>query len=290
MNIDIHVIHAFVDEGVGGNPAGVVLEADDLTSTMKLAIAKAVGLSETAFISKSDAADFKLEFYTPDRQIAHCGHATIAAFSYLRQMGLVTQDWTSKETIDGRREIKLKGMTAYMEQLAPHYENPESASPPLRIQKIAHSLHLRPDALSAAPVICSTGNRFLLVAVPDWEALQGLEPDQAAIHDISERLDLVGYYVFTRGKDGFAATTRMFAPRYGIAEESATGMAAGPLACHLKDHLGVDDDTMHIQQGVAMPHPSPSRLHVELEMGVGGIRRLFVGGVAKVVRSISLKI
>jgi PhzF family phenazine biosynthesis protein len=128
------------------------------------------------------------------------------------------------------------------------------------------------------------------VAIPDWETLHGLEPDLAAVRDISERLDLIGYYVFTRRKDGFVATTRMFAPRYGIDEESATGMAAGPLACHLKDHLGVDDEAMFIQQGVAMPHPSPSRLHVELEMGDGGIRRLFAGGVAKVVRSLSLQV
>ncbi|WP_245823732.1 PhzF family phenazine biosynthesis protein [Photobacterium proteolyticum] len=43
------------------------------------------GLSETAFVSQSDVADFKLAFFTPNRRIAHCGHATIATFSCLTQ-------------------------------------------------------------------------------------------------------------------------------------------------------------------------------------------------------------
>ena len=31
MKIDAHIIHAFVDGASGGNPAGLVLNADDLT-------------------------------------------------------------------------------------------------------------------------------------------------------------------------------------------------------------------------------------------------------------------
>jgi len=42
-----------------------------------------------AFVSPSRTANFKLEFFTPTRQISHCGHATIATFSYLVQQGLL---------------------------------------------------------------------------------------------------------------------------------------------------------------------------------------------------------
>ena len=52
-----------------------------LSNEQKILIAQKVGLSETAFFSKSTVTDFKLDFFTPTRQIAHCGHATIAAFS-----------------------------------------------------------------------------------------------------------------------------------------------------------------------------------------------------------------
>ena len=85
MQIQVKIVNAFVEDNKGGNPAGIVLDADALTKEQKLYIASKVGLSETAFVSRSREADFKLDFFTPNRQIAHCGHATIATFSYLQQ-------------------------------------------------------------------------------------------------------------------------------------------------------------------------------------------------------------
>ena len=69
--VKVAILNAFVDSGKGGNPAGVVLNADALTDSQKLEIARKVGLSETAFVSSSDTADFKLDFFTPQKQIAH---------------------------------------------------------------------------------------------------------------------------------------------------------------------------------------------------------------------------
>ena len=88
--IQVGVVNAFVVDGQGGNPAGVVLDADDLSETDMQAVAARVGLSETAFVSRSDIAGFKLDFFTPNRRIAHCGHATIATFSHLAAQGRVT--------------------------------------------------------------------------------------------------------------------------------------------------------------------------------------------------------
>ena len=64
MKVTVHIINAFVDNSDGGNPAGVVLDADNLTDSQKLTIAKKVGLSETAFVSQSLQADYKLDFFT----------------------------------------------------------------------------------------------------------------------------------------------------------------------------------------------------------------------------------
>ena len=103
MKIKAHIINAFVDGNIGGNPAGVVLNADGLSSGNKLEIASIIGLSETAFVSSSEVADFKLEFFTPTKQIAHCGHVTIATFAYLKELGRVTASRTSKENVNGEQ-------------------------------------------------------------------------------------------------------------------------------------------------------------------------------------------
>lgn len=102
---------------------------------------------------------------------------------------------------------------------------------------------------------------------------------------ISEKLDLIGYYLFALGGEGTDATTRMFAPRYAIPEEAATGMAAGPLACFLHDTLGMQKTHFDIAQGDFMSPPSPSRISVDLDRdAAGAITGLLAGGYGKSMR------
>ena len=278
--IEIRTVNAFTDNGVGGNPAGVVLGADFLSSEEKKILAGKVGLSETAFISKSDSAEFKLDFFTPVKQIPHCGHATIASFSLLAQLGLAGEK-SSKETIDGNREVFLVKDEAYMEQLMPKYTDLTGYE-----QEIFSALGINAGDLLPEAVMMrvNTGNSFIIVPVASITILKNLKPDFEAIERLSEIFDLVGIYVFaleTRiaGRD---ANSRMFAPRFGILEESATGMAAGPLGCYLYDIIGIRRPHLLIEQGNFMIPPAPSLLKVNLKLIDGAISSLLVGGTANI--------
>lgn len=236
MKVTVSVVNAFIDGVKGGNPAGVVVDADNLTSEQKLFVAKKIGLSETAFVSASSVADFKLDFYTPTRQIAHCGHATIAVFSHLAQTGAIGQGWLAKETIDGNRKILIKDDTAYMEQLAPKFDAIEDYQ-----QAIFESLGVTEDQVIRPPRLVNTGNSFVVLGVANEQILAEMQVNLEKVQAISESLDLIGFYIYTPNTShvGRDAATRMFAPRYGIDEESATGMAAGPLACYLYQEINV---------------------------------------------------
>ena len=98
-------------------------------------------------------------------------------------------------------------------------------------------------------------------------------------------LDLIGYYPFCRHtrQPGRDAATRMFAPRYGIAEEAATGMAAGPLACLLHDRGGVPNTRQHIEQGWLMRPASPSVMRVDLRIDDGVISGLMADDRARLM-------
>ncbi len=289
-SVPVKIINAFTDAGAGGNPAGVVFPADHLTNEMKQQVAAKVGVSETAFVSKSQSADFKLDFFTPNRQIAHCGHATIATFAYLVEQGQVKGPNSSKETIDGNRAIFLQGDMAFMEQLAPKYTALDDPT----VQQVLASIGARPADLlpERAPLIVNTGNSFLVIPLKDESALRSLQPDAATITAISDRFDLIGYYPSTlqtqvAGRD---AAARMFAPRYAIPEEAATGMAAGPLACFLFDQLNIKKQRLIFEQGRLMPNPSPSEITVDLTLEAGRITRLLAGGRARVMRSFDVEI
>lgn len=275
---DMLVVNAFTSDGAGGNPAGVVLDADRYGPAQKQAIAAAVGLSETAFVSRSEIATVKLEFFTPQRQIAHCGHATIATFGILGAMGRLPDGAHTKETIDGVREVWVEGPRAGMQQLGPRYRDVHAPA-------VLAALGVAADAVDPrfGPVRVDTGNGFILVGLRDAHALAALRPDMARLAALSESHDLVGFYAFTtEAGPGLDATTRMFAPHYGIDEEAATGMAAGPLAALLHDR-GDHQTTFAIEQGLFMVRPSPSRLDAELEVTAGVIRNVRVSGQAKLV-------
>lgn len=275
MKINVKVINAFSIDGKGGNPAGVVFGADEISNETKQAIATAAGFPETAFVSSSKLADYKLEFFTPLKQIPHCGHATIASFSYLKAIGEIAGDASSKETIDGCRAILFKNGVAFMEQKAPVFQTLEN-----QVDDIVDSLGIAYKDLAngLSPTIVNTGNSFLIVPVKDENVLAGIHYKKEVVSRISGQHGLIGYYVYAKPTGDFDASTRMFAPFYGIAEEAGTGMAAGPLAAYLFQEEKLGKEVVVIEQGRYMHPASPSRIQVDLEIVNDEILRLFAGG------------
>lgn len=277
MNIsEAVVVRAFARDGHGGNPAGVVLAADSLDAGQRQAIAAGLGTTETAFLSHSATATRRVEFFTPTRRIAHCGHATVAAFGLLRRLGQLTDGDYIKESIDGPRDVRIRDGQVFLRLPAPAI-----AATRFDAATLAALLRLPVNQIDAgASGIVDLGNRFLHIRVTDARALRAILPDLPAIAALSETHDLIGVYVYTHDTDtpDHVARTRMFAPRYGINEEAATGMGAAGLAAWLAARGELPGDQSWIEQGDAMPAPSPSLLEVRLERYAAHVSAVWVGG------------
>ena len=80
-------VDAFTRERFAGNPAVVVLDADELTDEDMHRIAREINGTEVAFVIPSESADYDLEvrFFALDREVAFIGHATVAA-QYVRAL------------------------------------------------------------------------------------------------------------------------------------------------------------------------------------------------------------
>lgn len=284
----VMVVNAFTFNGDGGNAAGVVLNADQYTNAEKQEIARQAGFPETAFISRSEVADCKLEFFTPNKQIAHCGHATVASFSYLNQLGEITNRNSSKETIDGVRDIILEDGKAFMEQKPQFFKNIDEVT----TLAVMRSLGLEYSDLKAdfQPVITNTGVSFLIIPLKSREALEKVTTNFDEINKISEELNLIGFYAFSDDavEEGHDVTTRMFAPRYAIPEESATGMAAGNLCYYLFDKMNYQSDQIIVEQGYFMSPISKSEIIVRLTKENGKLKKIMAGGSAMLMRELSV--
>jgi PhzF family phenazine biosynthesis protein len=106
---DIYVLSAFVKDGQGGNPAGVVLNAEALSVNQMKEIARTLGYSETAFVSPDENANFQIRYFTPNEEVDLCGHATIAVFSLLSQKGLIQSGTHLIQTKAGQLHVQVKG-------------------------------------------------------------------------------------------------------------------------------------------------------------------------------------
>lgn len=253
MKITAYKINAFAKTINGGNEAGIVLKADHFNEDQMKKIAANLGFSETAFVMKSDAADFKVRFFTPVQEVDLCGHATIGTFSALAILNHVKPEKYTQETLAGLLTVEINDdLSVMMQQPIPLYGEI------IDKKEIADSLNITLNDLSAElPVqIVSTGLKDIIIPINKMEILDGIHPNFNKIEEISRRYDAVGYHVFSlKTQDQVNASCRNFAPLCGIPEESATGTSNGALACYLYKYGKISDEQIGkilIQQGFSM--------------------------------------
>ena len=83
-NYKIFQIDAFTENPFEGNSAGVMFN-DNFSAEQMQKIAREMNLAETAFLSPSQKADYKLQWFTPAVEVQLCGHATIASLHFLHE-------------------------------------------------------------------------------------------------------------------------------------------------------------------------------------------------------------
>lgn len=281
-NIEVFLVNAFTKDGSGGNPAGVVLNADRLNDGDKLHIAQVIGYSETAFVSSDEEVDFEVSFFTTTGEVDFCGHATLATFSVLHQKGFITDGQYQQRTKAGVLPVSVNGLgEVTMEQALPTFGHTFSNSEVAGLIGIDENVL---NSLSLPAQVVSTGLPDLIIQVPKGY-LDKVNIDEAKLIEFSKDHELVGAHVFELS-DGteVTASCRNFAPLFGISEESATGSASGALACYLDKYLAAEHARSFVfEQGRAMG--ALSQIFASVESNEHGVQRVKVGGVANVMGS-----
>jgi PhzF family phenazine biosynthesis protein len=71
-------------------------------------IAGILGFSETAFVMKSDCANFKVRFFTPHEEVDFCGHATVGTYFTLLSQDHIQPGKYLQETKAGVLNAEVK--------------------------------------------------------------------------------------------------------------------------------------------------------------------------------------
>ncbi len=268
------VADVFTEVPLQGNQVAVFTDATGLSAEVMQRAAREMNLSETVFVFRAEDpnAHLRVRIFTPTTELPFAGHPVLGtAFVVGRAMG---SNVVRLETGLGVIPVTLSRSNGG----APYYGEMEQRVPVAEpFEPVAELLAALGVAESVLPVeVYRNGPVFVYVALESEDAVAAVRPDLRAL----EQLGVYGVNCFAGSGDRWK--TRMFGPALGVAEDPATGSAAGPLAVHLARHGRLPFGTeIEIVQGVEIGRRSVLRARVE--GSADRIEHVFVGGSAVIV-------
>ncbi len=243
MPLPFLLLDAFTDTRLAGNPCAVVLDADELTDEHMQRLAREFNQSETAFVRRSDIAEFAVRFFTPAEEIPLAGHPTIATVAALLHTGRL-------QLRDARITLHLELLHGpiRVDVLAPTAEQPLPQIQMTQRKPVFGAVHdpavvaplfgLTPEDVYPGAVIqtVSTGTPMLMLLVRDQAALRRAHvPDYSRLARYRAGSDFFSPHLFCLGGATPAGST--FARQFGLPpdlpEDPVTGSATGSMAAYL---------------------------------------------------------
>lgn len=254
--VHVHQVDAFTNTKFGGNPAGVVLDADDLDEATMRKIARELNLSETAFVLSSDKAAFQMRYFTPTgHEIAFCGHSTVGALFMIakeKRFGIKQEGLYpfKVETLCG--VLNMEATIENHDEIKVAYEAPKIN---LKETSISHSAVAKAAGFDenlinpVFPTMYEETNKDLFVVANSLDALKRIECDPKSFAQFSKQHDIVALCIFCSEtfdlKNQFHM--RCFAPLVGIAEDPFTGSVLGGLTAYIDSFGFLPNNSNHFQ-------------------------------------------
>lgn len=246
---------AFTSDPAGGNPAGVVLDAHDLDEAAMQRTAADVGYSETAFLTQTGPREWSVRYFSPQAEVAFCGHATIASAVHLSTRAGVGE-WLLR-TPAGDIPIDTKatadGIAASFQSVAT-YSSPAS---PDAVSEALQTLGWASEQLHPhwPAHVAFAGNSHLMLAAGTRARLAQLDYDFDALRDLMQSEGWTTVHLFWPESETLVHARDPF-PVGGVVEDPATGAAAAAFGGYLTSLHGPQDRDLTIIQGQDMGRPS----------------------------------
>ncbi len=280
----VALVDAFTTTAGAGNRAGVVLDATAIDDAAKQAIAQAVGVAETSFVSTPGAepgAGFRLQWFTPTNEMSFCGHGTVAALHRMAETGALAAGEHRFTCLAGVLGVTIEaGGAVWTDTPAPEW-----VELPVRAE---HLCELAGADLRQwdreLPARMTHGNVF--IGLKSREALLRAKPALRALLGEKDRSGVEGVCLYTcdTHEPDNLAFSRYFTPAHGIDEDAVTGSTNGPLAAMLAEASAGGCDlsggvlTVRNEQGDGLGQPG--RVDVQLTGAPGAVTRIRIGSRA----------
>lgn len=295
QTFEFYQLDVFTNQAFAGNPLAVFPRGENLSDKEMQEIAREMNLSETVFVLPSDKALRRLRIFTPARELPLAGHPVVGTWFLLAHLGIVSP--AQNGVVEIKQELNLgvlpveiefqngKPLRVTMTQGA--FEDGAIVSNETTLSRLAQGLGLELKDLAVSSElparVVSTGIKSLAVPIKSLEALSRCRINSSLLAEIYLNYEASGCYAFTfEAKEKESAIhARFFAPDDGIAEDPATGSAAGALSGYLVRQGAIGAKKFTIEQGDFMKRPS--RIFAEVSGEKGKIERVKIGGGSIIV-------
>lgn len=296
---EFYQLDVFTEKAFCGNPLAVFPEAENLSDEEMQRIAREMNLSETVFVAPSDKALRRLRIFTPTRELPLAGHPVVGTWNLLAQLGITPQ--SENGSVEITQELKLGILPVEIEfkdgkpfqvvMTQGTFESGDVIDDEREIEQLAESLGLKVsdfDTRKDLPIqVVSTGIKALVVPFVSLDALSRCRINSSRLSEVYLARGAIGCYAFTFEtieKDS-RLHARFFAPDDGIAEDAATGSAAGSLSGYSVYYGAVETNDSSaeftIEQGDFMKRPS--RIFAQVRGEKGNVERVKIGGNSVIV-------
>jgi PhzF family phenazine biosynthesis protein len=289
--VNVYQIDVFTTQLFAGNPAGVVLGAEQLSEAEMHALARELNNSDSAFVLPPDGPDHdvQLRFFTPTREVGFVGHASVAAHVARLAAGEGRIGKLRQKARTGIYDVEVAGSAAAPRVSvaipAPQFQPAISAEIRTRLLDIFGIDTAALDPKCPVVVTKRTSTR-LMIGLRSADLLASLQPNLEELKRMTPHVGADGYFLFVRDAHGPGTTeSRLFSPVLGIAEDPVSGNAHGMLGAYLVVNglLPVANGRTRLRgfQGRSMDRPG--EVDVEVEVSGGEPTRIHISGAARVV-------
>ncbi len=249
-------IDAFATEKSDGNPAGYILlnRLEDITEQEMLQIARELKgfVNEVGYAAQINENEFDLRFFSSEREVDFCGHATIAILYDLFSTNKALANLPSLTINTNRGKLTVNNRIESENSVFIMSPSPviNDSIPDIRLlaQKLKTDLpHLNTDL----PIsIINAGLTTLIVPVKDLESVLSINPELDELKEFcfNSGVDIIEVFTPNTSDSANDFRTRVFAPTFGYIEDPATGSGNSAFGYYLIKNGLWQGETIIIEQ------------------------------------------
>ncbi|MBP1640622.1 MAG: phenazine biosynthesis protein PhzF family [Bacteroidetes bacterium] len=283
-------IDAFATKKSNGNPAGYILldKLNDISENEMLQIAKELKgfVNEVGYVAKQGECKFDLRYYSSEREVDFCGHATIAILydliktdRHIRNIPTLTIN-TNKGTLKVENRFNESDSVFIMSPI------PETKKLLINIGELANKLRIsKKDINSSLPIsVINAGLSTLIVPITNLESILAISPNLEELKDycFSNGIDIIEVFTSDIREKTNDYRTRVFAPTFGYIEDSATGSGNSAFGYYLINNNLWTTEALTIEQNgliddfniVRLQKQTDENNNIRVSFGGGAITRI----------------